>query len=275
MEQLNTWSEVFLSSLRSFGESFMGSIPMIIGAILIFLIGWIFAKLLSGAVSRLLKLIKFNELADKVKATEYLNKANISLSPNQLVGKFIYWIMMLLVLITASDTLGWTNVSQELSKLISFLPQLLVAIIVFIIGTFIASFIRDLIAGATSSLGISTGRIISGFVFYLLFTMVTLTALRQAGVDTSIITSNLLLILGAVLLAAAISYGFASRDVLANILAGHMGRNTYTPGMDIEVAGFRGIVQSISSVGLIIEAADGTKKIVPTQLLMRESVTVF
>ena len=275
MEELTNWTDLFITSLRSFGENLMGSIPMMIGALLIFIIGWLIAKIISSGVAKLLKLVKFDELAEKVKATNYLKRANVTISPSKLVGKFVYWILILLVLITASDTLGWTNVSEELSKLISYLPQLLLAIVLFIVGTFIASFIRDVIAGATTSLGISTGRVISGFVFYLLFIMVTLTALRQAGVDTSIITSNLLLILGAILAAAAISYGFASRDVLANILAGHVGKNTYRKGMHVQIGDINGHIEDISSIGITILTTDGTKAVVPTKEILNQTVFIY
>ena len=63
------------------------------------------------------------------------------------------------------------------------------------------------------------GKIISGFVFYFLVVIITITALDQIGIDTSIITSNVVLILGAILLAASISYGIASKTILSNMLA--------------------------------------------------------
>ncbi len=275
MEKFNSWTELFISSLQTFGDKVMNTFPSILGALFIFVLGWIFAKLISLAVSRILRFVKFNELASKVNATEYLKKANVTLKPSVLVGKFIYWIILLLVLITASDTLGWTSVSAEISKLISYLPQLLIAIVIFIIGTYIATFIRDVISGTTNSLGISTGKVISGFVFYLLFIVVTLTALRQAGVDTSIITSNMLLILGAILAAAAISYGFASREVLSNILAGYMGRGTYQKGMDIEIGEVRGIITGVSSIGVTLKSQDGSRTIVPAQKLITQNVKIY
>jgi hypothetical protein len=275
MTEVSQWTTLFLESFKSFGAKFMGAVPSIIGAIVIFVIGYIIAILLSRAVTKILKITKFDALAEKVNATQYLEKANISISPSKLVGKFVYWILLLIVLITASETLGWDAVSNEISKLVAFIPKLFIAIVILILGTFIASFIRDLIEGATKSLGISTGKIIASIVFYLLFITIFLTALNQAGVDTSIITSNFLLILGTVLISAAISYGFASRDILSNILAGYFSRNMYTKGMKIEIEGTKGVIEGINNIGVVIKEESGDIVIIPTHHLINEKVRII
>ena len=275
MQEFSTWTEVFLDSLRSTGEQLMGAIPAVVGAIFIFLVGWLCAKLMSGIVHRLLKLIRFDELADRVNAAQYLQRANIQMSASRIVAKFIYWIVILLVLITASDTLGWNTLSEQISRMIAFLPNLLLAVVIFILGTYIASFVRSLLSTAIGSLGISTGKIVSSFVFYLLFIVVSLTAMNQAGIDTSIISNNLLLILGAVMAAAAISYGIASKDILANILAGHFGKNIYPPGAIIEFEGNQGKVVQASSVNLTIQQDDGDLVVIPFHKLMSQNVRII
>ena len=275
MNEVSQWTELFLESLRSFGTRLMGAIPSIIGALIIFLIGYLIAKILSSAVTKILRVTKFDALADKINATDYLERANISITPSKLVGKFVYWILILIVLITASETLGWEAVSHEISKLVGFIPKLFIAIVILIFGTFIASLLRDIIAGATSSLGISTGKVIANIVFYLLFITILLTALSQAGVDTTVITSNFLLILGTVLLAAGISYAFASRDILTNILAGYFSRNMYSKGMNIEVDGVKGVIETITHTGVIIKEDSGNLTIVPTHNFITKKVRVI
>lgn len=275
MEELTTWSKLFFESLGAFGQRMMGALPGIIGAIFILLLGWLFARIVSAAVSRFLRLVKFDALGEKIQADQFLKKANIDLSPSKVVGKFVYWVLILLVVITASDTLGWSAVSEEISNLLGYLPNLLIAIIFFIVGAYIASFVRDLIKGATYSLGISTGKVISSFVFYLLMILVTLTALGQAGIDTSIITSNLLLILGTILAAAAISYGIASKDLLANILAGFFSRRTFLPGQTIEIDGIRGEIVEISTISVTILNAEEEKVVIPSHQLITSKVKII
>ncbi len=275
MNEITTWAELFLSSITSFASKTAEVIPYLIGAVIIFLIGWLLAKLISFLIFRLLKASKFDAFADRIKASEFLEKANIKTTPSRFIGKCFFWFIMLLVLISASETLGWEAVSSEISKLLSYLPKLFVALVIFIVGAFLATFLRDLLKGATSNLGISTSRFVSSFVFYLFMIMVTLTALEQAGIDTNIITSNLLLILGSILAAAAISYGFASRDILSNILAGYFGRNTYVKGMKIEINGAIGIVEETSSIGITLKCDNGDMIIIPTKEIITNQVRIF
>ena len=151
----------------------------------------------------------------------------------------------------------------------------MVAIVFFIVGTYIASFVRDIIKGATNSLGISTGKLISNVVFYLLFIIVTLTSLDQGGVDTSIITSNLMLILGAILLAASISYGLASKEVLSNILASFFSRRTYDLGQTIEIDGLRGKIVEISTISVTILNEAKERVIIPSHQLVTNQVKII
>lgn len=275
MEQFTNWAELLYSSLKAFGEQLMTAIPAILGAIFILLFGWLIAKILSGVISKLLRSLKFDSLSDRVKVSEMLAKANITSSPSKLVGKFIYWLLLLLVIMTASDALGWGAVSQEISTLIGYLPQLFVAIVFFVVGLYIAGFVRDFIAGATGSIGISAGKIISNVVYYFLFAIITLTALDQGGFDTTIITSNLMMIIGAVLVAAAISYGFASREILSNILAAFYSKGDFHVGQRIAIEEIEGTITKMTNTSITIKVNDNEKVMIPIHKVMVNNVRLL
>lgn len=271
MKQITTWTELLFSSMQAFSDQIMRVFPNILGALFILLIGWLIAKLIAKGISKLLKVTKFDTLADKVNTSELLAKGGIQLTASELIAKFIYLMIMLLVFITACDTLGWTTVSNEISHLIGLLPTILTAVVIFIIGTYFATFVRDIIKGATSSIGISAGSIISNIVFYILMAIISITALQQAGIDTSVLQSNIILILGAVLIAAAISYGFASREILSNVLASFFTRNTFTKGQVIAIDDIEGVIIDANNISITIQTATD-KVIIPTHQLISNRV---
>ncbi len=273
-EEINNISDLFSSSLQAFTQVFMSAMPKIVGAIFILLFGWLIAKFIAFAISKVLNMLKFNELASKANTQEMLQKANIKSTPVDLVGKFIYWIIMLLVWVMATDTLGLQVVSQEISKLISFLPTLLSAVILFIIGTAIATFIRDVTRAATSTLSIGAGKAISSIVFYFLMVIVTLTALEQASIDTSIITSNVTLILGAFMGGAALAYGLAARNVLSNMLGSFFNRRKFSKGQYIEVAGIKGRMIDMDNISITIQSDNEDIVILPAKILLDEQIRV-
>jgi small-conductance mechanosensitive channel len=158
---------------------------------------------------------------------------------------------------------------------LSYLPDLFTGIVIFVIGAYLASLARDFLRGVTGSLGISTGRILSGAVYYILFIMVILTALQQARINTQVLSTNLLMIIGAIMLAAAISYGFASRDVLSNILASFFNKRTFQKGMIIEVDGIRGMIVEITNISITIQVAATEKVVIPSSQLMNAKVKII
>lgn len=271
MKQITNWTELLFASMQAFGEQIMRVIPNILGAFFILLIGWLIAKLIAKGIAKLLKVTKFDTLADKVNTSELLEKGGIKLTASELIAKFIYLMIMLLVFITACDTLGWTTVSQEIAHLIGLLPTILTAVVIFIIGTYFATFVKDIIKSATSSIGISTGSIIGNVVFYILMAIISITALQQAGIDTSVLQSNIILILGAVLIAAAISYGFASREILSNVLASFFTRNTFTKGQVIAIDDIEGVIVDANNISITIQTATD-KVIIPTHQLISNRV---
>ncbi len=270
----NLW-DLLVDSLRVFAEKFMGTIPSILGAVIVLLIAWLLARLVSGGFERLLRTVKFDILAERLQLTEFLQQMGIQMSPSALIGRFIYWIFVLLIIASAAETLNWTLVSELIQKFLSYLPKLVTGVVVFIAGSYLASLARDFIRSATGSLGISTGRILSSVLYYLLFIMVVLTAMEQASIDTRILSTNLLIIIAAIMLAAAISYGFASRDVLANILAGFFNRRTFQKGMVIEIDGIQGMIVEMSNVAVTIQVSENERVVIPSHQLMTSKVKII
>jgi small-conductance mechanosensitive channel len=267
--------ELFTESLRVFAEKFMETIPSILGGIIVILVAWLFARLVAGGLERLLRAVKFDQMAERLKLTAFLSHSNIKLSPSAIIGRFIYWIFVLLIIASAAETLNWTAVSYQIQRFLDYLPNLITAILVFVVGAYLSSLVRDFIRSSMGSLGISTGRILSSAIYYVLFIMVVLTAMEQAKVDTRILSTNLLIVIGAIMLAAAISYGYASREVLSNILAGFFNKRTFQKGMIIEIDGIRGTIVEITNIAVTLRTGDNEKVVVPSHQLMSNKVKII
>jgi small-conductance mechanosensitive channel len=265
----------FTDAFRIFGKNFMGTIPGILSAIIVLVIAWLFASLISSGFERILRTVKFDTMAERFKITDFLRQSGILSSPSAIIGRCIYWVFVLLFIASVAEALDWKVVSYEITKLLGYIPNFISAITFFVIGIYLASFVRDLVRGATSSLGISTGRIISSSIYYLLFIIVVLTALQQGGIDTGIISSNLLIIMGAIMASASLSYGFASREVLSNILAGFFNRRNFNKGMVIEIDGVRGMIVEMNNISITIQINETEKMVIPAHDLMTSRVKII
>lgn len=275
MNGLQRLWDLFLESLRVFGEKFMETIPGLLIAIIVILIAWLLARTISAGFEKLLKTIKFDSFAERMKLTSFLTQMGIQMSPSALIGRFIYWIFVLLIIASAAETLNWTAVSYQIQRFLDYLPNLVTAILIFIVGAYLASLVRDFVRSSTGSLGISTGRILSTVIYYVLFIMVILTAMEQAKIDTRILSTNLLIIIGAIMLAAAISYGYASRKVLSNILAGFFNKRTFQKGMTIEIDGIRGVIVEMSNIAVTVQTNENERVVIPSHQLLSSKVKII
>ncbi len=275
MTNLQTWTELLWATLHSISERFISTVPNIVAAFLIVFFGWLLSKLVSKGIQKLLTVMNFDRISNDARAIPFLKNANFGMQPSIIIEKFVYWILLLLVVTTAAETLGWHIISNQIARLLNYLPNLLSAILLFVVGIYASGFVRDFLRGATASLGLSTGKLVSNLVFYLLFIIVTLTAIEQTGINTSVISSNLLMIVGTVLAAAAISYGFASKDILANILSGFFTKRIFRRGQIIEIDGIKGKIIEINNIALIIQTTESERVVIPMHQVITNKVKII
>ena len=273
MEKITDLTQVALQSLIALGQSLMSALPNILGAIFLLVLGWLIAKGTSFVIRKTLRAMQFDRLSEKINLEEILGRTGLEITPSKVVGKFVYWVIILLFFVTASDTLGWVVVSQSISDLLSYLPRLFSGIVIFVIGYYIATFVKQGLSGILESLAVSAHRIISRSAFYIILIIITITAFNQAGVDTDILTSNVTIIIGGVVLAFAVSFGIGSRDILANVLSSFYTKNNFQVGQQIEIGDVKGTIEKIDITSCLIKTKDSTV-VIPVKKLLTEKVEI-
>lgn len=128
------------------------------------------------------------------------------------------------------------------------------------------SVLGQVLGNATVALGVGAGRLIAGAVYWFLLITVTLSALQQMGLPTDILSQNLQLVIGAVVVAGAVSYGLASRDVLRNTLSNYYSRNTFEVGQRIRVEGVEGTIEEVTGIAVILRTPSGRTVLPATEL---------
>ena len=87
----------------AFATKITAFLPMLIGAIIIFVAGLLLARLFKYLTVKLLKLVRLDKAGEKTGLQEFLEKGNILKPPSEIVGSLVYWFMMILVLIASLD----------------------------------------------------------------------------------------------------------------------------------------------------------------------------
>lgn len=258
--------------LQNFFQSIMMGLPNVLSAIGVFIIGFIVAKLVRRLVKTLLLKIKIDKLTDKLNEIEIISKANMKILPSVVLSTILYYFILIIFLIAATDILKMPTISKFLEQIINYVPKALTAIALMVIGVLFSDFVRKMVYTAGKSIGMPAARIISTVVFYFLFLNVFISSLAQAGIDTEFIQANLTMIIGGIVVAFGVGYGLASKDILSNILASFYNKKIHE-GDYITIGEYTGRVERIDQTDIVL-VADAKKIIIPLAKLTREDVTI-
>jgi len=167
-----------------------GYVFKIIGAILIYFIGKIIATMLKNVVVKVMK---------KTTVDNKLFKSSAgSASPEMFIGKLVYYLIMIIVLMIVLEMLGFTQVldplKDMLGQFLGFIPNIVVAGIIGFAGYMIATIVSDLVGMASSSLGkyssklglkseMNLPKLIKQLVFIVIFIPVLVAALDALKIE--------------------------------------------------------------------------------------------
>lgn len=260
--------------VKSVVLKFASAVPNLIAAIIIAFIGYFIAKVIGKAVAAVLRKVGIDKLGEKLNETDLLSSTNFDFKPSKLIGTIVYVLLLLVFLVMATDILQMATVSNMVKNIIDYIPNLISALILLVLGILLADFIKKVVQTACESLGIPSGKIIATFIFYLVFLTMTISALSQAKIDTSLITSNMTVLLGGVVGAFALGYGFAARDTMANFLASFYSRKKLQIGDVIALDGEKGEVVELDNNSVTLDTGKSTV-IIPLKKLTTEKVEIF
>jgi hypothetical protein len=127
-------------------------VPNLIGALVILIVGWLVALIISSLVRSLLVRTGLNtKLANWSGTTEPGKTPDVARG----VGKAVFWIIMVLVLIAFFQVLGITLATDPLSGFLSevfeFIPKLIGAVLLLLLAWILASVIRMVISRALTA----------------------------------------------------------------------------------------------------------------------------
>ncbi|MCB9272768.1 MAG: mechanosensitive ion channel [Lewinellaceae bacterium] len=253
---------------------FLSVIPNLLGALAIFIIGVIVAKMVAKVTRRLLVAIGADKLAERLNEIEIVYKSNIRVIPSTLLSKVAYYFLLFIFVVAATDVLNMPAISSLMGDILNYVPILLSAMAVFVIGLLLSDFLKNVVKTTCESLGIPAANMIANVVFYFLFLNVAMIALSQARIDTNFIQDNLSILFAGVVLAFAIGYGFASRNIVSNFLASFYNKGKVKTGDIVAIGGVKGKVIDIDSATLTLDV-DGHEVMIPLNKLATENVEVF
>lgn len=213
-----SFTDTLITSFRESFSMILSAIPRILAFIVIVAIGWFVSSLLAKGVVSLLKAIRFDELMQRSGLADFLTKMGTGISSTGIVAGIVKWIVRVVVLLVAFDTLGLPAVSDVMRQLLLWLPNLVVAIFVLFIGGIAARALGNIVRGATAEAGFSNPETLSNIARTAVWAFAVVVAINQLGIATNLINTLFTGFVGALAIALGLAFGLGGRDLASRTL---------------------------------------------------------
>jgi hypothetical protein len=212
------WENLIADPVRQMLSRILGYIPVLLGALIILIVGWIVAKAIRRILDWLLKTIRFDALADKAGISEVLRKGELKITARQVVSSLVYWLIIIMVLVMVANALGLPKASDILSNLFAYVPKVIAALLVLVVAMFLASFVSGIVRIAAGNAKLPKPELLAGICRWVIIVFAVTISLAQLGIAPLLVTATFNIILGGIVLALALAFGLGGKDAAARYL---------------------------------------------------------
>jgi len=210
--------EIMLNSLEEFGAQMAVMVPKMLGAILLFIVGWLIAKLIKRLLIKMMHWLRLDVLAEKSGVEDFLVRGGVKFTATTLVATTVYWILLLAIVLAILRVVGVRGATDLLDRILLYIPNVIIAMIVLISGALWAKFIQGLVYAYLNNIGMKGAEAMSAVARYAILIFVVSVALEQLAIGGEILISAFQLAFGALCLALALAFGLGGKEWAAGII---------------------------------------------------------
>ena len=210
--------DMMLEPLRVFLRQAGEFLPRLAVAVVVFIVGWILAKVARFAIVKGLRAVNFHVVTQRAGLDGFLKDGGIRADTTEIMGLVVYWLVILGALVVGFNSLGLTYVTDVLGRVILFVPKVLVALLVLAFGGYFARFIANAITAYCRNVHIQDAELLGRLAQYAILTFVVLIALDQVNIGGDIVRQSFLIILAGLVFALALAFGLGGKEWAAELL---------------------------------------------------------
>lgn len=216
-------NRVFLEPFKDFLEKIVEFLPNIFTSLVLILSGLVLAWLLKALIIWIARFLRIDAISERIGVLQALQKGGIKDPLSRLVGRLVYWVLVISFIIMGLNALGVPAVEELLSRFFLYLPNLILAGVVMVLGYIVGNFLgrAALIASVNAGLRISglVGRLVNFMVFVIALSM----AAELLGIGKDTVLVAFALVFGGIVLALSIAFGLGGKDIAKDYIEKKLG----------------------------------------------------
>lgn len=212
------WSQVIEASLQNLWDGFIGFVPSLIGALLIFVVGWIIAMALGRVSARILQAIQVDKIFDQLGLMKAVHKAGLDWEFSGFVGWIVKWFLLIAFSLAAADILGLSQVAVFLKDILAYVPNILVSALILLIAALLSDFLEKLIKASMKAAEFATPKVVGVMVRWSIWTFAILAVFNQLGIAANLVNTLFMGFVAFLAIAGGLSFGLGGQGVARDLL---------------------------------------------------------
>jgi len=266
-------------ALQAFAVSVADSLPKIIAAAILLVIGFIAGKLVGRAATKATASI-LQKTSQKNQELHVVEGVYGKFNSVKLISATIRWFVYLFFIVAAVNALQFEQLSSGLTNLWLWVPNLLAFVLIIVIGSIVVSYISKWIEHQLFDHHIASPRIIIGIIKAVIYGIIFAIGFTQLGVGESIIpilvSAFAWSIAVAIGVSIAVGLGFTLKDLLpGSIMGASTQRSILKVGQKVKIGEVTGTVTASHLLHVIVTNDRNESIVIPTKSLVNQSITIF
>lgn len=205
-------SSVVKDSFNSLWGSVAGFLPRFIVAIVVFIIGWLVAIVIGKLVWHLVKFLQLDRGLESVGFKKAWERSGHKLDSAFFFYELVKWFVIVLSLMIASDILGLSKVTDFLTGVVNYLPNVFIAAIVLVIGVLVARFAEHAVRGSVKAAELHSANFLGSITRWAIMVFSLIVALDRLQILGYVLPAAITGLIAALALAFGLAFGLGGRD---------------------------------------------------------------
>ena len=204
-------SSVVLNSL----SAFISFIPSLVGGLIVLTIGLVVAAVVYRLIIGLLKAVQLEKMLEKYGIVKIEGK---EIEWSEIIGELARWSIIVVFLIPTLQAWRLSAVNTVISRLLLYIPNVIVAVILSIVGMVFAKLAYRVAYGASRSLGRDMAHTVALVARWSLIVFVGFLVLHQLGVAQELLRILFAGIVAMLALAGGLAFGLGGQGTARSLL---------------------------------------------------------
>ena len=215
---MQDWYWATYKAMQDLWVGFLYFIPNFIGAIIVFVVGWFIASWAGIAITQVLNWLKLNQAFSKAKWDESLEKAGIKSDVAGFIGQVCRWVLVIAFLSASVEVLGLVTFAALLTKVVAWLPNLIIAILIMVVAVIIADILEKIVVVSLAKTQVKRTYLASLAVKWSIYIFALFAILTQLGIASFLVQTLFTGVIAIVVIAGGLALGLGAKDVVKDLL---------------------------------------------------------